>query len=42
LRSEQALIQIIGRAARNEKGEVTMYVEKINRFDEKKKDFKKY
>lgn len=29
LRSEQALIQIIGRAARNSNGEVTMYVEQI-------------
>jgi len=42
LRSEQALIQIIGRAARNSSGEVTMYVEQINRFEEKKADFKKY
>ena len=29
LRSESSLIQIIGRAARNEHGEVSMYVEKI-------------
>lgn len=42
LRSEQALIQIIGRAARNANGEVTMYVEKISRFDEKKDTFEKY
>ncbi len=42
LRSEQALIQIIGRAARNSNGEVTMYVEKISRFDEKKDTFEKY
>ncbi len=30
LRSEQALIQIIGRAARNSSGEVSMYVEKLS------------
>jgi len=42
LRSESALIQIIGRAARNSNGEVSMYVEKIRRFDEKKGDFEKY
>ena len=42
LRSEQALIQIIGRAARNAKWEVTMYVEKISRFEEKKHDFEKF
>jgi excinuclease UvrABC helicase subunit UvrB len=42
LRSEQALVQIIGRAARNSNGEVTMYVEQINRFEEKKADFEKF
>lgn len=42
LRSEQALVQIIGRAARNAKGEVSMYVEKINRFEEKKAEFETY
>jgi len=41
LRSEQALVQIIGRAARNVNGYVKMYVEKINRFDEKKTEYKK-
>ena len=30
LRSEQALVQIIGRAARNSSGEVSMYVEKMD------------
>lgn len=39
LRSEQALIQIIGRAARNSNGEVSMYVEKIRNFQEKKSQF---
>jgi len=42
LRSESALIQIIGRAARNSKWEVSMYVEKINRFEEKKSDYERY
>jgi len=42
LRSESALVQIIWRAARNSKWEVTMYVEKINRFEEKKADYKKF
>ncbi len=42
LRSESALVQIIGRAARNSKGEVTMYCEKINRFEEKKADYEKF
>jgi len=42
LRSESALIQIIGRAARNSRWEVSMYVEKINRFEEKKRDYEKY
>lgn len=42
LRSESALIQIIWRAARNSNGIVSMYVEKINRFEEKKQDMKKY
>lgn len=41
LRSQQALIQIIGRAARNAKGEVTMYVEQISRFEEKKSEYEK-
>jgi len=42
LRSEQALVQIIGRAARNSSGEVTMYVEKIHNFETKKADFKRF
>ncbi len=42
LRSESALIQIIGRAARNSRWEVSMYVEKINRFEEKKSDYERY
>lgn len=42
LRSESALVQIIGRAARNSKWEVSMYVEKINRFDEKKSEYERY
>jgi len=42
LRSEQALVQIIGRAARNVNGSVKMYVEKINRFTEKKSEYEKY
>lgn len=42
LRSESALIQIIGRAARNSKWEVSMYVEKINRFQEKLSEYEKY
>ncbi len=42
LRSESALIQIIGRAARNVHGKVSMYVEKITGFSEKKSQYKKY
>ena len=42
LRNERSLVQTIGRAARNAKWEVTMYVEKISRFEEKKHDFEKF
>ena len=42
LRSESALVQIIWRAARNVKWEVSMYVEKINRFEEKKSEMEKF
>lgn len=42
LRSESALVQIIGRAARNSKWEVSMYVETIHRFEEKKSDYERY
>jgi len=39
LRSESALIQIIGRAARNVHGEVTMYVEQIRNYESKKEEY---
>ena len=42
LRSEQALIQIIGRAARNSSGEVSMYVEKITSWNLEKLDFDEF
>ncbi len=42
LRSESALIQIIGRAARNVNGVVTMYVEQIRNYDVKKEEFEKF
>ena len=42
LRSEQALIQIIGRAARNVAWSVNMYVEKIKNFDSATTEFEKY
>lgn len=38
LRSEQALIQIIGRAARNAKWEVSMYVEQMKKIPEGEKE----
>ncbi len=41
LRSEPSLIQIIGRAARNSDGKVTMYTEKVKREKEKIEDNEK-
>lgn len=41
LRSESALIQIIWRAARNSRGEVSMYVEEIRNFESKKSEYEK-
>jgi len=42
LRSESALIQIIGRAARNSNGEVSMYVETLKPADDGEKENNKY
>ena len=42
MRSEQALIQIIGRAARNVSGSVSMYVEEMKNFNPKTTEHKKY
>jgi len=42
LRSESSLIQIIGRAARNSNGEVSMYVETLKPADDGEKENNKY